>query len=111
ENTSSGGFEWRWNFGVENSTTDVSTEFEPTFTFPDTGTFSVKLVVNPESTCPDSIARFVKIYPKFVANLSDSGNQCPGSPIYFKDLSIATIKPITYWKWYFGDGDSILEQN
>ncbi|MFI5196145.1 MAG: PKD domain-containing protein [Chitinophagales bacterium] len=110
-NTSKGGFSWHWNFGVMGSTNDTSAEFEPTFTYPDTGTFAVKLVVNPGSTCPDSIIRLVKIYPKFHAAFSDSGMQCPGAPINFTDLSSASIKPITYWKWYFGDGDTILEQN
>ena len=110
-NTSLGGFSWHWDFGVPGTTGDISTEFEPTFTYPDTGTFAVKLLVNPGSTCPDSITRLVKIYPKFYTAFTDSGMQCPGAPINFTDLSTATIKPITYWKWYFGDGDSVLEQN
>ena len=29
----------------------------------------------------------------------------------FKDLSTATIKPITYWQWSFGDGDTSLAEN
>ena len=107
-NTSTGGFSYHWDFGVAGSSSDTSDDFEPTFTFPDTGTYSVKLVVNPGSTCPDSILRFVKIYPYFKADFSDSGRQCPGVPISFKDLSSSTIKPINYWKWYFGDGDTTL---
>lgn len=110
-NTSTGGFSYQWDFGVPNTTSDMSTDFEPTFTYPDTGTYSVKLVVNPGTTCPDSITRLVKVYPRFHADFSDTGRQCPGAPINFTDLSTATIKPITYWKWYFGDGDSVLAQN
>jgi len=111
QNTSKGGFSYHWDFGVPGAPQDTSDQFEPTFTYPDTGTFTVKLVVNPHSTCPDSIFRFVKVYPKFRANYSDSGAQCPGSPVYFKDLSSSTLKPITYWKWYFGDGDSSFAEN
>ena len=110
-NTSTGGFSYQWSFGVPGAINDTSSAFEPTFTYPDTGTYSVKLVVNPGSTCPDSIARLVKIYPKFSAAFSDSGTQCPGAPISFQDLSSATIKPITKWKWNFGDGDSSYTQN
>jgi len=110
-NTSTGGFSYIWNFGLQGSAGDTSDEFEPVFTYPDTGTFAVKLVVNPGSTCPDSITRLVKIYPKFIAAFSDSGRFCPGLPISFTDLSTATIKPITYWKWVFGDGDSSLAEN
>ncbi len=109
-NTSSGGITWLWDFGVS-GTADTSNDFEPTFTYPDTGTYSVKLLVNPRSTCPDSITRFVKIYPKFSAAFTDTGKFCPGVPVNFIDLTTATIKPITYWKWYFGDGDSVLDQN
>lgn len=66
-NTSSGGFAYHWDFGIEGSLTDTSNDYEPDFVYPDTGTYTVKLIVNPGSTCPDSIFRLVKIYPKFRA--------------------------------------------
>jgi len=110
-NTSSGGFAYHWDFGVPGEPQDTSTEFQPTFTYPDTGTFSVKLVVNPRSTCPDSITRLVKVYPKFRAAFTASGIECPGSPINFQDMSSSTLKPIVSWKWLFGDGDSSMIQN
>ena len=110
-NTSTGGFSYHWDFGVPNSYNDTSTAFEPTYTYPDTGTYTVKLVVNPGSTCPDSIERLVKVYPKFHADFTDSGGQCPGLPVSFVDQSSASIKPITLWKWSFGDGDSTLLEN
>lgn len=110
-NTSKGGFAYHWSFGVHNDAFDTSNLKEPDFVYPDTGTFPVKLVVNPGSTCPDSIIRLVKIYPKFRAIFTDSGSQCPGALITFKDLSSSSIKPVTNWKWSFGDGDSSYAQN
>ncbi len=110
-NTSTGGFSYHWDFGVQGEKNDTSAEFEPDYIYPDTGTYIVSLVINPGTTCPDSISRFVKVYPKFIAAFSDSGSQCPGAPIHFKDQSTATIKPITYWSWDFGDGDSSFLQN
>lgn len=109
-NKSRGGFNYKWDFGLEGGTAK-STEFEPTFVYPDTGTFIVKLIVNPTSTCPDSIERLVKIYPRFHAAFTDSGRYCPGVPIQFNDKSISTIKPITSWKWSFGDGATSNLQN
>lgn len=103
-NNSKGGFSYHWDFGVPGITSDTSNEFQPSYTYSDTGVFTVKLVVNPGSTCPDSISRFVKVFPKFHSDFSDSGLQCPGLPIYFKDQSQATIKPIISWTWNFGDG-------
>jgi gliding motility-associated-like protein len=110
-NTSKGGFDYRWSFDLEGNPAATSTEFEPTLVYPDTGTYLVKLVVNPASTCPDSITRFVKIYPVFKADFTDSGNYCPGAAILFTDKTMATIKPIQYWKWNFGDGITSTEQN
>lgn len=110
-NTSTGGFEYYWDFGVEGSTSDVSTSFQPSFVYPDTGTYAVKLIVNPGSTCPDSITRLVKIYPEFYSSFVDSGIYCPGSTVFFSDRSISTLKPITKWEWNFGDGATSTEQN
>ena len=110
-NQSSGGFAYHWDFGVPGVPGDTSDAFQPSFVYPDTGTFLVKLVVNPSSTCPDSISRFVKLYPYFKAAYSDSGTACPGMPIFFKDLSSATIKPIIDWTWNFGDGTMSTDQN
>lgn len=100
-NTSTGGFAYNWDFGFAGGT---STEFEPTVTFPDTGTYVIKLVVNKGSTCPDSISRLVKIYPVFKANFGVSGLQCPGSAISFTDLTASTYKPVSNWQYNFGDG-------
>jgi len=110
-NCSTGGNTYHWDFGVPGVYNDTSDAFQPTFVYPDTGTFIVKLVVNPGSSCADSIERYVKIYPVFKAAFADSGTQCPGAPINFQDLSSTTIKPIVYWKWYFGDGDSSILEN
>ncbi|MCW3124104.1 MAG: domain containing protein [Flavipsychrobacter sp.] len=110
ENTSTGGFAYHWDFGAYGND-DTSNAFQPEYTYPDTGTFTVKLTVNPSSTCPDSIRRLVKVYPKFHTNFEDTGNHCINSPIQFVDHSSATIKPVTNWLWDFGDGDTSLTQN
>jgi len=110
-NNSTGGFSYQWDFGVPNITTDVSTAKNPTYIYPDTGTFIVKLVVNPGSTCPDSIERIVKIYPTFQADYSFNGLFCPDLPIDFTDLSTSTYFPVNYWQWNFDDGTVSSSQN
>lgn len=107
-NNSIGGFSYYWTFGVPGGT---STEFEPTFTFPDTGTYLISLVVNKGSTCPDSISRLVKVYPEFHTDFDWNGKLCPESPIQFNDLTTATYMPITSWNWSFGDGTTASAQN
>ena len=110
-NCSSGGFAYHWDFGVPGTNADTSDDFQPSYTYADTGIYTVKLIINPGSTCPDSISRFVKIFPYFHTAFADSGTYCPEKPIFFTDRSSATIKPITNWTWTFGDGESADTQN
>lgn len=106
-NKSSGAFSYDWSFG----TGATSNEFEPTYTYPDTGTYTVQLIVNKGSTCPDSISRFVKVYPDYSADYEFDGLGCPNADMVFTDKSEATYKPVVKWEWNFGDGQSSEVQN
>ena len=110
-NQSKGGFAYYWNFGDSTNKADTSNAFQPTYTYPDTGTYVVKLVVNKGTTCPDSITRYVKIYPVFRAAYDFNGLQCPGNPIQFTDKTTSTYKPIVSWDWDFGDGTQSTIEN
>lgn len=107
-NSSTGGFAYFWDFGVPGAT---STEFQPSYTYPDTGTYLVKLTVNEGSTCPDSTTVLVKVYPSFQGDFNVTGLHCPDAPLTFTDMSQSTYKPITFWKWDFGDQQSANTQN
>ncbi len=110
-NKSTGGFSYLWDFGVTDISTDTSSLFEPEFTYPDTGTYLVKLIVNKGSTCPDSITRIVKVYPQFQSDFTYTGLLCPNSPINFIDQSVSTLSPANYWSWNFDDGVNSSDQN
>ncbi len=110
KNHSTGGFNYYWEFGAGGDPPASSTAFEPSFTYPDTGVYTVKLVVNKGSTCPDSISRLVKVYPYFNADFETDGLPCPKGTLQFKDLSKATYNPVTEWAWSFGDGHTSSEQ-
>lgn len=43
-NLSSSGDTYEWNFGVDELTTDTSTSVNPSYTFPDTGTYFIQLI-------------------------------------------------------------------
>jgi gliding motility-associated-like protein len=111
DNLSTGGFAYSWDFGVANRNDDTSNLFTPTFTYPDTGTYIVKLVVNRGSTCPDSISRFVKVFPDFKGDFAISGLPCPNGQIFFTDQTTATYGPVSSWYWDFGDGRTSMDQN
>ncbi len=110
-NQSTGGFKYFWDFGVAGTSADTSILFEPTFTYPDTGTYIVKLIVNKETNCRDSISRIVKVYPNFKADFSYTGLLCPDLPISFLDKSTSTLSAPNYWSWNFGDGGTSNLQN
>jgi gliding motility-associated-like protein len=100
---------YSWDFGVAGTNADSSHQKEPEFTYPDTGTYTVKLVVNRGSTCTDSISRFVKVYPDFQADFDYNGFPCPNIPVQFNNKTQSTYKPITFTAWNFGDGGTSEE--
>jgi gliding motility-associated-like protein len=91
-----------WDFGVDNTNTDRSTAARPSFTYADTGTFNVKLIVSTATGCKDSTTAQVKIYPGFQPLFVSEGT-CITSPVQFKDSSLVKYGSITEWKWDFGD--------
>ena len=93
---------WYWDFGVGSSTEDTSTQERPTFTFPDTGTYTLKLVVNRGRQCPDSTTAQVKVYPGFFPAFSANG-ACKGVPYQFLDNTATNYGNVTGWRWNFGD--------
>ncbi len=65
-NGSSNANNFNWNFGVLNSSTDVSTVINPIYTFPDTGDYIVQLISSKNAiTCSDTDYIKVKIQPAF----------------------------------------------
>lgn len=101
-NLSTGGSSYHWDFGVPGVINDTSNEFQPTFIYPDSGTYVVTLYVNKGSSCSDSISRFVKIYPILKANFSAMTPVCPGDTVDFTDLTFSSFQ-INSWQWNFDD--------
>lgn len=101
---------YSWDFGVPGTNSDTSSMKEPDFTYPDTGVYEVKLVVNRGSTCSDSITRLVKIRPDFYATFDFKGLPCPNSPIQFTS-HVKSDYPATFYNWSFGDNGTSSEAN
>lgn len=102
-----------WDFGVPGTETDFSTEQRPTFTYPDTGTYKIKLVVNRNEPCGDSTTAEVRVYPDFKADFSVAGG-CFDKPTQFTDRTTTTYGQVATWSWSFGGtgtGQTSAEQN
>lgn len=102
---------YSWDFGVPGITSDTSHLKEPSYTYPDTGVYTVKLVINRGSTCVDSITRLVKIFPEFHADFEVQGLHCPRQPIQFVNKTSSTYQPILQYLWSFGDSLSSEQEN
>lgn len=91
-----------WDFGVTNSSTDVSSIPTPTFVYPDSGTYILKLKVSTTGGCTDSASASVKVYPGFTPDFSVTGS-CYQSPFVFTDKTYAKYGTVNSWSWNFGD--------
>lgn len=109
-NDSYGTSDFYWDFGVPGITTDVSTAETPTFTYPDTGTYTVTLIAFPGETCSDTAYATVHIYPQLIAAASFV-NGCENTAISFTDNSTTDHGEIVHWHWDFGDGATSSLQN
>lgn len=99
---------WFWDFGVPGTDTDVSNAESPTFTYPDTGIYTIKFVVNRGLACSDSTTAKVKVYPGFFPDFTVAG-QCKNTPISFTDATTATYGVPDKWHWNFGDLSTLAD--
>jgi gliding motility-associated-like protein len=106
--------EYRWDFGVAESTTDTSTQPAPVFTYPDTGAYKIRLIVRAAAGCVDTGYTTLGVYPGFKPDFDIVGS-CFQSPFTFKDKSAANYGVVNGWSWNFGDlstfGDTSRLQN
>jgi len=105
ETTASNINAYLWDFGVTTSTKDTSTQATPTYTYADTGTYTLKLTVANTGGCKDSAQSVVKVYPGFTPAFTVSGS-CYQSPFTFTDASVTKFGVIDSWSWNFGDPNS-----
>ncbi|GGH78840.1 gliding motility-associated-like protein [Filimonas zeae] len=102
ESTSTNITAYMWDFGVPNTTTDVSTEPTPSFTYPDTGVYTVKLTVEAGAGCTDSAQTKVRVYPGFTPEFTVDGS-CFQNNYNFRDVTWTRYGVVDSWRWNFGD--------
>ena len=76
DNQSYGGSNYAWDFGVAGITTDQSTLFEPTYTFPTAGSYDVTLIVNPGWACSDTVVESFEFYEEIDAFFDAPDSLC-----------------------------------
>ena len=103
ENNSFGTDTWFWDFGVPTLEDDTSLVYEPSYTYADTGTYTVMLVANPYTLCADTAYSNVQVYPNLIPAYAWE-TDCALQPVQFSDVSSSDIGYIEQWNWDFGDG-------
>jgi gliding motility-associated-like protein len=91
-----------WYFDWANNPVVSSTEFSPTFTYPDTGRYQVALVINPGYSCSDTIVRDVWLTSTTAtAALELDYRACDenGLRIRANNLSTDTVYNLTSAQW------------
>lgn len=108
ESAASGITNYFWDFGVNSSNADTSTLPMPTFTYPDTGVYVLKLKVYNGNGCADSTTALVRVYPGFIPNFNITGS-CFQSPFNFTDATTTVYGVVDSWRWDFGDASTFAD--
>lgn len=95
---------FNWIFSDRNGTELFSSaDAQPNYTFPDSGLYNVKLVVNRDQACADSTTSVVKVYPGFVPDFNLTA-PCIIRATQFMDQTTTSYQStVTAWNWDFGE--------
>lgn len=96
---------FHWDFGDPTVTTDTSSIFSPSYTYADTGTYIVTLVVNPGKTCNDTVKKTIYIYPVLDINYSPPATQCLNNNSFNFNVN-GVYDPSANFTWTFGSAST-----
>ena len=99
---------YHWDFGVQGTLNDTSNLAAPSFLFPDTGVYKIKLSVTGNAGCTDQDSTTIAVYPGFTPDFSYVGS-CFQSPFQFTDKSFVKYGVANTWRWNFGDATTLAD--
>lgn len=112
-NTSTDGATYLWDFGDLTSTTDVSADENPSYTYPGPGTYSVSLTVTSNDGCVATITQQVVVVDiPLNANFTVSYNDCTNDAVevQFTNTSINGANNTVSYSWTFSNGNGTSDQ-
>ncbi|MGZ3759803.1 MAG: PKD domain-containing protein [Mucilaginibacter sp.] len=100
-----------WDFGDTTSrSARTDTAKNPVHVFADSGTYYVRLSITSATGCRSDLLDTIRIARKINLAFSVSAPACAGEAIFFRDESRMNHFKATIWKWYFGNGDSLISR-
>lgn len=99
--TGSNSIVFGWDFGVNGSTADVSTQQNPTFTYPGPGTYTITLISGSTGQCFDTIQKSYTIYQDLIMAINSEDSVCIRNNAidFFGNVSGPDIAS---YRWEFG---------
>jgi gliding motility-associated-like protein len=99
-----------WDFGTVNPA-DTSIVFEPTFTYPSIGTYTVTLMAQKGTLCADTVT-YVMTISGLNGDFTPPDTLCIGESGTWTDISVPAANGVVdSWQWDFGDGNTSTVQN
>jgi len=102
------GTKYFWDFGDPNTLSDTSVQGTPTYTYNDTGTYTVKLVVNKGWPCSDSAFYTIKAHYPVTSKFKWSGDVCLDKQ-QLKFEPDANVSAKASYFWYFGNNANVTQ--
>ncbi len=101
-----------WDFGDPGTTSDISYQTTPSYTYPDTGQYTVTLIAYSliDPGCADTTTGIVTILEDFQTDFTWVIDSC-NNTVTFKDTSNTVSGIISTRKWRFGDGTGATVSN
>jgi len=106
-NQSIGASAYHWDFGDTTTNADTSNGVSPSYTYPDTGTYTVTLVAfsSIDPGCTDTTKGTVHLVPEYIASFTSDTTLC-SYLVAFSDTSSNLSGATIQWQWNFGDNST-----
>ncbi|MFN4854697.1 MAG: PKD domain-containing protein [Bacteroidota bacterium] len=113
--TDNGSNTYHWDFGIQGINSDTAVLFEPSYTFPDTGRYTITLSVTDTNNCSSAVQDTFFVFPLLSPSIrpfNDSNyvNQCFDSN-QFNFQAQGVFSSNTSFLWEFGPNANISQSN
>lgn len=93
---------YHWDFGVQGINTDTSTAYQPVYTYPGEGVYTIRLIANPGYFCADTTYLTIELKQPVQLNVQHPADQCIDLNQF--DFSVTgTIPSAMQLNWNFGN--------
>lgn len=97
---------YRWDFGDPTATNDTTYGQQVSYTYPDTGTYYIELIVNYQTPCADTAYDTVEVQ-WLIPEFTHDAPKCIGEVASFtNNTTFSNNVSLSGYSWDFGDGSS-----